>query len=256
MTIRIKSLALPILTAAALILAGACASTPEEDARKIVESNKDSIVTIKIVEELTVSYEGQTEKEQQKMEASGTVIDPGGLVVTSLSEIDSSEGWGSMMPDQEGLEYSSAVVSCIIRTGSGQELPADVILRDKDLDLAFIKPKKAPESPMSYVDLTQEAKPQMLDKVAYPIRLGKLGGYAPAGYLDQIMAVLNKPRLFYAVAYGFEGCPAFALDGTPVGISVWRNDVATSDDEDADFMSIILPCSTVLKIAEQAKTAQ
>lgn len=256
MSFRIRTTAIPILATAALLLAGACVSSPQEEARKVVEANKDCVVTIQIVEEMSVSYEGQTDKRQEKITASGTVIDSSGLVVTSLSEIDSGEGSGAGMEGEQGLNYTSTVISCTIRTGAGQELASDVILRDKDLDLAFLKPKKAPEKPLSYVDLTKEAKPQMMDYIVYPTRLGRIGGYATAGYLDQVMAVLSKPRLFYVVSYGYEGCPAFDIEGKPVGISVWRSETPASEDEDGDYMSIILPCSTVLKAAEQAKAAK
>lgn len=254
---RTGALGILCLIVVGVLLAGACFGEPQENARKVVEANKDCVVTIQVVEEMSVSYEGQTDKRQRKMTASGTVIDPGGLVVTSLSEIDSNESWeAEMYGEEEGFNFTSTVISCTIRTGSGQELASDVILRDKDLDLAFIKPKKAPEKPMSYVDLTQEGKPQMMDYVVYPTRLGRIGGYATAGYLDQVTAVLTKPRLFYVVSYGYEGCPAFTLDGKPVGISVWRNEPAASEDEEGDYMSIVLPCSTVLKIAEQAKAVK
>ena len=41
----------------------------------------------------------------------------------------------------------------------GTEVPAEIVLRDKDLDLAFIRPKAKPASPMTSVDLTKSGPP-------------------------------------------------------------------------------------------------
>ena len=92
-------------------------------------------------------------------------------------------------------------------------------------------------------------------------RLGKVADYSLYAAVEPVHAVVTKPRTFYVAGmYSSFGGPAFALDGKPVGILVLRSvksDSARSMFSGYDDMmaGIVLPSSTVLKIAEQAKTA-
>src|SRR2546422_4160959 len=44
----------------------------------------------------------------------------------------------------------------LFRSDDGTEIPAEIVLRDRDLDLAFIRPKTKPANPMPAVDLRSE----------------------------------------------------------------------------------------------------
>ena len=100
-----------------------------------------------------------------------------GLVVASLSEIDPTKMLSDLMPTDDAAKISSEVVDVKIRTDDGTEIAADVVLRDRDLDLAFIRPKKAPETPMKFVDLSQAAAPQVADGLVLLSRV-RAGGPA------------------------------------------------------------------------------
>ena len=108
----------------------------------------------------------------------------------------------------------------------GTELPAEIVLRDKDLDLAFIRPKTKPASPMAAVDLTKSAPAQLLDQVITLNRLNSAAGRAYAASVERISAVIQKPRTFYipdsTMTSTTLGSPAFALDGNIVGVMVMR----------------------------------
>ena len=108
----------------------------------------------------------------------------------------------------------------------GTELPAEIVLRDKDLDLAFIRPKTKPASPMAAVDLSKSAPAQLLDQVITLNRLNSAAGRAYAASVERISAVIQKPRTFYipdsTMTSTTLGSPAFALDGNVVGVFVMR----------------------------------
>ena len=76
--------------------------------------------------------------------------------------------------------------------------------------------------------------------------------------MGRVHAVVTKPRTFYVAGVSSFGGPAFALDGKPIGIQVMRSlksgGARSMFSDPSDLMAgIVLPSSTVLKIAEQAK---
>ena len=239
----------------------ACRADVAEDARKIADANKDAVVTVNLVVETKMSFSGESQKEERKVSAPGTVIDPSGLVVSSLSEIDPTKMFSEFMPDDaDSSKFSSEVVDVKIKTEDGTEIPADVVLRDRDLDLAFLRPKKAPETPLKFVDLSQAATPQVADGLVILSRLGQVANRALAVRFDRVQAVVTKPRTFYVVNGDRLGCPVFALDGKPVGTLVLRTSKGEGRSRGMFSMSdnvvmVVLPCSTVLKAAQQAKEA-
>lgn len=242
-----------------VLAATACSADTTAEARKIAEANRDAVVTIQLVVETKMSYSGESEKEERKVSATGTVIDPSGLVVACLSEIDPTKIYSSFMPEGEGgSRFTSDVVDLKLRTDDGTEIPADIVLRDRDLDLAFLRPKKAPETPMKFVDMSQASSPELMDEMVLLWRMGQVANRVLGARMSRIEAVITKPRTCYALESDRLGCPVFALDGKPVGTLVVKTNMSsgrgfsTSDD----IMLVVMPCSTVMKVAEQAKSAQ
>ncbi|MDH7603145.1 MAG: hypothetical protein QHI38_13480 [Armatimonadota bacterium] len=123
-----------------------------------------------------------------------------------------------------------------------------------------MRPKKPVDKPLSYVDLSQESTPQVLDELVILWRLGQVANRALAADMARVQAVVTRPRLSYVVDVPAFGSPAFALDGKVVGITVLRQSQAASRDEMYSFsdswLTMILPCSTVAKAAQQAKQAK
>lgn len=229
--------------------------------RKIAETNGDAVVTIQLVLEMSMSYGGSNEKEERKISAPGTIIDPSGLVVSSLSEVDPVKAFSEFMAEDAESRVSSNIVDAKIRTNDGEEIPADLVLRDRDLDLAFLRPKKAPTAPMKFVDLSQACTPQLTDEVAILYRLGPAANRSLAVRVERIQSVVTKPRTFYVIDGERFGCPAFGMDGKPAGIVTLRTGQGDGRSigmysMSRDMLMVVLPCSTVAKAAEQAKTAE
>ncbi len=249
----------------ALILALATVAFPgradelAEKGREIFKKNQHAVVTVQVV--LKMSYSGASRSSENRQEITGTVVDPSGLTVLALSACDPSEMYQRMMPEQSKLE--TEVTDLRVLLDDGTELPAEIVLRDKDLDLAFIRPKTKPASPMAAVDLTKSVPAQLLDQVITLNRLNSAAGRAYAASVERISGVIQKPRTFYipdsTMTATTLGSPAFALDGNLVGVMVMRavNAKGGSGRSYRDNMtSIILPAGDVLKGAKQAPEAK
>ena len=136
--------------------------------------------------------------------------------------------WYQRVMAEQSSQYKleTEVTDVKMLQADGTELPAEIVLRDKDLDLAFIRPKTKPGSPMAAVDLSQSAPTQLLDEVITLNRLNSAAGRAYAASVERISAVIQKPRTFYipdsTMTSTTLGSPAFALDGKIVGLLVMR----------------------------------
>jgi S1-C subfamily serine protease len=256
----------PILLALALGLAGVTTPCPADElaekGRDIFNKNQQAVVTVQVV--LKVSVSGAAKSSENRQEITGTVVDPSGLTVLALSACDPSEMLQRMMAEQASqAKLDVEVTDLKILLTDGTELPAEIVLRDKDLDLAFIRPKSKPASPMAAVDLSKSATVQLLDQVITLNRLNSAAGRAYAASVERISAVIQKPRTFYipdsTMTSTTLGSPAFAIDGKVVGLVVMRavNSKGTGNRNLRESMtSIILPAEDILKAAKQAPEAK
>jgi hypothetical protein len=255
-----------ILVGLGLGLAGVAvlgrASELAEKGREIFKQNQQAVVTVQVV--LKVSYPGAAKSSETRQEITGTVVDPSGLTVLALSAVDPSEMYQRMMSEQGSqAKLETEVTDLKILLADGTELPAEIVLRDKDLDLAFIRPKTKPGSPMAAVDLSKSAHVQVLDEVITLNRLNSAAGRAYAASLEHISAVIQKPRTFYipdsSMTSTTLGSPAFAMDGKIVGVFVMRGisvKGGASRNYRDSMTTIILPSEDVLKGAKQAPEAK
>ena len=229
------------------------------------------MVTVKLVTQQRMVAQGrEVSKTEAKSDVTGTIIDPSGLVVISRLSSDPADQLSLMMGEESrNFKMETETTDVKIRLPDGEELPAKIILRDRDLDLAFVRPMEKPAEPMPAVDLSIGAKPQVLDRIAVLNRLGKVANWAPAILLDRVYAIVEKPRTFYVPSAnameGGLGCPVFTLEGKVVGILVLRVAPSMGGGMGSMFggmsgmglLPIILPSEDILEVAEQApKTAE
>jgi len=240
----------------AMLLPGtACRAQVEVEARKIADTYKDAIVTVDLVIDIKSSYEGQTDKRETKHSTTATVIDPDGLAVASLTQVSPD----SYFDPSDSGDVTYDIKDVRIKTADGTDIPADVVLRDRDLDLAFIRPKTKPAQPLPYLDLTKSSSPQLLDQVVILSRLGQLANHASSARLDRVESIVTKPRTFYIINGTMHqelGIPVFTLDSKCVGILVVRLNTSKAASGGERMYLSVLPCSTLANVAQQAKTAQ
>jgi hypothetical protein len=190
------------------------------------------------------------------------------LALSSCEPGDMMQKLMDQNSDEDGAKFKVETELSDIKLllDDGTEMPADIVLRDKDLDLAFVRPKTKPASPMSALDLKKSAKAEVLDQVITLNRLGQVAGRAYAASVERISAVVQKPRLFYVPGSDATattlGSPALLPDGSVVGIFVMRSINEKSGGMEMfgarpeGMTSIILPAEDILKAAKQAPEAK
>ncbi|GMW02858.1 MAG: hypothetical protein AMXMBFR84_39940 [Candidatus Hydrogenedentota bacterium] len=238
--------------------------------RAVLDKNKPAVVTLKIVIKQQFSMPGSgSMDEESTAEVTGTVVDPSGLTVTALSQTDPTAMYESMMSgmgDMMGggqMQFKSVISDLKILLEDGTEIPGKVVLRDKDLDLLFVRPEEKPATPMAFVDLSGAGKPEMLDQIVILNRLGQVAFRAYSAGVARVEAVVTRPRTLY-IPGGEQtlsglGSPVFTVDGGPVGLLVLRSSSGGSGSP-MSFMSnfsdnmiaVIVPSDDIAEVAAQA----
>jgi S1-C subfamily serine protease len=265
---RFASLAAGALLALAAAGAPVLAQDDRAAGREIVKKWQNAIVTVRVVLKMRVSVGGrEMQSMDESVETVGTVIDPSGLTVLSLGALNPGAMMNKMMGGggngQERMEFGSEPSDVKLRLPDGRELPARIVLRDEDLDLAFLRPTAKPDRPLVAINLADEGKPALLDSVVVLTRLGRVGGWTPAASLQTIGAIIEKPRTFYVIETGSAGgmgTPAFTPSGKVVGLLTMRS-IQTGrtgmfsmvgGSEGLGLLPVILPAADVRDIAQQA----
>jgi hypothetical protein len=239
--------------------------------RELFKRHQHAVVTVQVVLKMKFSVPGMGgQANESKQDLTGTVVDPSGLTVLALSSCEPADMMQNIMAgmSDEDMKFKMETELSDVKLllDDGTEIAADIVLRDKDLDLAFIRPKTKPPSPMTALDLSKSAKAQVLDQVITLNRLGKAAGRAYAASVERITAVVQKPRLFYIpgseMTSTTSGSPAFTLDGNVLGVFVTRS-VSQKGGGFGMFSlrpegvtPIILPAEDILKAARQAPEAK
>jgi hypothetical protein len=252
-----RSVLVVLCLAAVCILAmPAHADELAQTGRQIIAKWQDAVVTVQLVVKTTVTYEGeQSPPQEDRVEANGVVIDPSGLVVTALSEISPDETAADYMGEEADKYKVSTDISDVKILVGAQEIPATVVLRDKELDLAFIRPAAKPAKPMTAVDPAKGSKPALLDEILGLSRQGMVASRALAASFDRIETVVEKPRFFSIPDQGLDmGASVFTLDGGFAGLVVLRQLPAAAGNNDwyTNSAQIILPASEIAQAAKQA----
>ncbi len=241
-----------------------------EAARSVMVAQKDAVLTVKLVIKQEMSYGGREgTKQESKSEVTGTVINDEGLIVASLSATDPGGTFKKMMENMSmgrdnQMKISTDLTDIKIISPSGKEIAAEVVLRDRDLDLAFIRPQEKQDTPLAFIDLSRRKEPKVLDQVVIMNRLGKVASRVPAVTLARIAAMVEKPRTFYVVdqpqnGFGL-GTPVFTMDGSPIGIMLLRSiktqggggfGAMFSGGNNLGLLPILLPFEDVLESAGQ-----
>jgi hypothetical protein len=197
-------------------------------ARKILKEQQDTIVWVSAVVKIEMTGGGvQMPGREQKVEALGTVVDASGLTIVSGSALDpmsmirritmSRGGQQNIMPRSQTSDVK-------MRLADGTELPAKLVLKDPDLDIAFVKPVVEEKTTFAHVDISAGGAAAILDDVIALGRLSKSLDRQPTVAVCRVSAVVEKPRTFYVIHGGTAGMgtPVFTCDGKLLGIALMR----------------------------------
>ncbi len=246
---RILSAAVALLFAAESLHAAVEIPTPAEAVagRDLVKRYADTIVSVEMVVLVKAGGARGGQSREVKREVNGTVISPTGLTVTSLALIDPSAAagggrGGADVPETEFKEVK-------LRLADNSEVLARVVLKDADLDLAFIVPESAEAAagrPFPYVKLDDAAEAAVLGSYAEITRVPKTLQRVPIVQMSTIVGIIEKPRRYFLVSQQSFGCPVFDLQGRVLGISL----VYSSGGRQVG--AVVLPAADVAEMAKQA----
>lgn len=228
-------------------------------ARKSVDAARGAIVTVEAVAKLSSAGGGDDGKREMNVEVNGTVIDPSGLTVLCLPDIDPSALLSQLMGAPAG-DFQAEVSNVRLLMDDGTEIPAKMVLRDKEQNLAFIRPETRPATPMAFVDLKNTGVPEILDDVIVLSRMGKVGNHALRARVDRVQSVIQKPRRRYVmgtIGMGSElGGTVMSTDGKCVGLMTLKATRAGAGASQSavagNLAQVVVPCDDVLEVAAQA----
>jgi hypothetical protein len=243
-------------------------------ARATVASSAKAVVTVKLVVKIKVTGGARGGRETEtKLEVVGTVIDPSGLTVVPASAVEPTSMLGGM--GRRGgrgggmggdMQIDSEVTETTIVLDDGSEVDAAVVLKDADLDLAFIKPREPQK--LAAIELKPRGRaPELLEDIFTVGRLGRAESRATAVSVGTVKAIVKGPRTFYICTpevAANQGCVAYAADGSTLGIFVVK--VAPGEGGGGfgrlggggrgEVTAILRPVEDVLELAKQAKEAK
>jgi hypothetical protein len=235
-----------------ILAPGACltlqAISPEEAAagREVLRQYADTVIGVELVATISGAQgDRPIPATERKFEVNGTVIGPGGLTVLSLGSFDPRVG---LLPGIRLDEPQFKEVK--LRLADGTEFPARIVLKDEDLDLAFVAPDPpadgAPPLPaFAHVDLGKAATAEVLGTYFDVARGNKRVQRVAAVRVVSVTAILEKPRRFFLATDYSPGCPVFDAAGRVLGLSVRQ--IA----EGRPVGNIILPPSDIAEMAPQ-----
>lgn len=260
----------PGLTAAcaqllAVFAAAAASSQTENTAATVaaVAKHEAAVVSVKSVASLKTSFGGrEASQEEQENECTGIVVSPSGLVLVSLSAVDPSDMYAEymkQMDEQSGqMSFSAELKSITIRLSDGSEVPAEVAIRDRDLDIAVLKPRAQIPGTLPYVDLSASTEVGLLDDLLLVSRLGKDGSWITVAGVEKVKGIFTKPRKMYFVPYSPSGedtdLGALALtpDGKIVGMHLYRR-VTGATGRGPSYFMVVMPAKELLAVVRQVQ---
>ena len=179
------------------------AKKPEATWRKLLKDHANCVTWVSVTVRLELSAGGRSiPPQEQKLEALGTIIAEDGLTVLSLNKVDPTANILSRLRTP-GASVNVNYTEVMLLMQDGTEVPAKLLLKDVDLDLAFVLPIK--ERQEEYNDVVFSQVPQKVSKENQPIILDEV---VSIGKLKQTLyrqstlrrgwvnAVIEKPRKY------------------------------------------------------------
>jgi len=230
-----------------LLLAFAVSARADEVAnagRAVLKKNQEAVVGVRVV--VKVAVPGRESTQEVKVDAVGIVLDAKGLTVASLRIVEPSEVLSRAMGRQIEAEVTDLKLILADRT----EVGAALVLRDKDIDLAFLRPTEKLPKPVSVVSLNDAATPEVMEQVIALARSNRTPRLDPILTDGRIAAIVDKPRLFYVATPALQnsgpGSAVFALNGKLIG------QILLQRTAKGETWSVIVPAADIAETAKQA----
>lgn len=236
-----RSVMLVGLVAALFATAGAVRAD-EGAYRRLLKEKSPAVVTVKFVLKVSMGgMMGGMGDQESENEISGVLIDPKGLVLCSNTQLGGFTAMVSRMMGRFGGEMSATPTDLKVLVGDDTEgKEAELVARDTELDLAWVRIKEPGDSPLAHISLSGGAKGEIGQRLFALKRMGKYFGRSTVVVSGAIGGTTSKPRELYVPAdmlTGALGLPVFNAEGTIVGVVVMQQPDA--EDSDANPMAML-----------------
>lgn len=241
------------------------------DVPKLAKDKGPALVTLKFVLKVSAPMMGN-EEEESDTEVTGVMIDPKGIVLCSNTQLAGFLGMMKKMMGPMGAQITATPTDLKVLVGDDTEgKEGELIARDTELDLAWVKIKEPGDKPYDYVDLKKNASPEVGQTIVVVRRMGKYFNRSTVVAESRIGGATTKPRPLFvpSVAMGMTlGLPVFSAGGDLVGILISQ----APESEDAEFnpfammsalgdmqesmTGLILPAAEVAKATARALEGQ
>jgi hypothetical protein len=187
---------------------------------------------------------------------SGTVVTPSGITAVPLAQIDAEE-LAQMAPRDPRMKLEFEVSDIRMTIQGTEDVPAEVVQREKEVGFAFVRPKAKLAAPAAWLDLSQAGSAEILDPVIALNRLSPVAGRAYSASVERIAGIVREPHLFYIpdsnVSTATLGSPAITLDGKALGIFTLRASRSPSGPgpQGENFAGVIIPAKDILDAAKR-----
>jgi hypothetical protein len=227
----------PLIVCTALALAASPEIRALSDAeaaagRLIFRKYADAVVVVKLSMFMKITVGDRVmSPSENKVDINGTMIEPSGLTVTSLSAIDPRMVFNAvraqMAPGNLPVELGQTELKGVrLRLADGTEVPAKVVWKDAARDLALLVPESAAaagQHTFTWVNLKEAPEAAMLLGNYYHLsRLSEVMQRAPVMRPCTITGIIERPRRLLLVNTDWYadalGCPVFDAQGRVLGI--------------------------------------
>ena len=231
------------------------AKKPDSTWRKLLREHADCVTWVSVTVRVELSAGGRSmPPQEQKLEALGTIIAEDGLTVLSLNKVDPTANILSRIRSP-GASVNVNYTEVMILMQDGTEVPAKLLLKDSDLDLAFVLPIEEKKNEFKDIVFSRVPKqaseddlPVILDEVVSIGKLRKTLYRQSTLRRGWVNAVIEKPRTYFVIENTSPGTPVFNSMGNWLGVVVYKM-VSGRPSE-----IVTLPAMDILEIAEQVRT--
>ena len=235
-------------------------ATPAER-KAIVANHANSVLCVEVTMETSYSMEGSDEKDEQQSNATGIVIDKSGLLVVPLLMINPTDVLKQMMDSMGDSDPSTKkmlesvhvdVKKIVVRLVDGTELPATVLLKDDQTELAVIKTASPFPDSVKPIAVADGVSIDLGDDLYCLSRLGSTSKFAPRVQGAYISAKITDPKLRYVIEgdMGDDGIPAFTGDGKWAGVILTK----ITGRNDSPYTQLV-PSAEAAALIKKAQTA-
>jgi len=235
--------------------------------REILESKAGSLVTVKFVLKIKISYMGQVQEQESNLEVTGVVVDKGGLIMIASDALNPGLGMG--VPDEVEISASHSNLK-ILFEDDDEEYDAILGATDSNLNLSFLQIKDLKGKEIVPVEFSKAAQIEIGQEYIGISRFTKGFDYVPYFGTVRVCGTIYQPRPMFSVISTFDGTglPVFDFSGKVAGVmSTQKGSEGTSDRGggmlrlamEGDSGAFLIPAPTVhatlqraIKIAREA----